>query len=235
MKMKVIDDVKNLLGSDETRDLGMFLESLSELAPGIGNLIQSHKIRRLQKRLSANEDQIRELRFKVSSIDDEHFVDLLKNFLFPSILEYILQEDEDNKIGYFLDGFGKVIDDKIINQSKILILYDILRNLRFVEIEYLTSLTYEYIDFNRKVNDGVENSSPFRKGDFLEIKYAVEANLEKMGLIKTSRNISSNDLKDALKRLSYNSSLQSKDRTEITKFGYNFLNTFSLLDKYKMN
>lgn len=240
MKEETIDQVKSLIGDQNFAGLDILAGTISEVAPVISNIITSFKIRRLSKRLALHEKKIQNLSQKLVSIEDDKFVDLLKNFLFPSILQQLLEEDEDNKTGYFLDGFGNVIDKKIIDESRILILYDILKNLRYIEIEYLISLSSKYKRYCRdiKMSTKQQVDKPFDDLKFKSIKIAIESKLEGLGLIDTGRSISYEEvmknLNDDLKR--YTNRIAGTKRipeTKLTSFGQEFLNMYSLLDQFE--
>ncbi|MCL1701637.1 hypothetical protein [Lysinibacillus sp. Bpr_S20] len=237
---EIVESFKNLIGESNFNVLEFFSGAIGDVAPIISNVMTSFKIYRLKNRLEKHESKLKELSEKVVSVDDEKFADLLKKFLFPAILQQLLDEDEDNKTGYFLDGFGNVIDKNIIDQSRILILYDILRNLRFVEIEYLISLSSTYRSYYRTLifnkNENVENT--FDNIQFSSLKIPIESKLESLGLINTGKSISYDEMmrnfNNDLKR--QKNSLPRTNRTPvvtITPFGNEFLNMFSLLDKYK--
>ncbi len=238
MKEKTLNQLANLVGDENYTVLETVAGTVVDAAPFIGKFITSFKIRRLSKRLELNEEKINDISKKLVGVEGQ-FNDLLKNFLFPSILQQILEEDEDNKTGYFLDGFGNVIDKRIFDESKILILYDTLRKLRFIEIEYLISLTHEYKRYNRERSTDIEKiDNLFDTNNFNTIKLAVESKLEGLGLIDTGRNISyedvRNNINNELRASKYGRRpSRSSPETKLTTFGREFLNMFSLLDKFE--
>lgn len=238
MSKELIDNVQSMLGNKLDPALGIMMDALVEQAPVIGKVITSYKIHRLGVRLKNNEEQINDLREQVSKIEDQQFVDIIKNFIFPTILQELLDEDEDNKIGYFLDGFGQTIKNKVTDKDRILIFYDILKKLRFIELEYLISLSNEYVKHKMKIwHETKDYEDPFDTRDFREMKYAIENKLESLGLINTGRLITyeqimkriDDDLFRAKRRLAQSS---RQDKVSLTSFGYKFLNFFYLLDKY---
>lgn len=237
MKSNLINNLKELIGvSGEA--------SLSGLAPIIGEAIQSMKINRLSKRLNASEEKIFLLSNKVQTIDDEKFVILLKEFLFPSILQNLLDEDEDEKTGLFLDGFDSVIDKRITKESKILIYYDILKGLRFIEIEHLISLTqvyqfYKIYQAKHSIEKSSNNIDSINIRDSTNLIFAIENKLESLGLIDTGRyeQIIGN-LNQSIKNHQVGMMTShlgaSKPRSTVTTFGNDFLEFFYLLDKFKV-
>lgn len=242
MSEELLKNIESMLGEKLDPTLELLMNTLSEQAPIIGKILTSFKIHRLGVRLKNAEKQISELQEQVSKIDDQQFADIIKNFLFPAVLQELLEEDEDNKIGYFLEGFGQTINERIMDKDKILIFFDILRKLRFIEIEYLISLSAESKWYNSSIyyETGKFVESPFENEDFIEMKHAVESKLESLGLIWTGRSMSYNQI---IKRYNYESQLAERhlaspsvsDSITITSFGYKFLNLFNLLDRFQKN
>lgn len=237
MNSEIVKNLRNLVGLDNDVP-GLPIETIVEAAPVIGKILTSFKIHRLSKRLEIYAEKINELSLKVTSIDDEKFVDLLKDFLFPAILQQLLEEDEDNKIGYFLDGFGNVIDNRNVNESSLLILFDTLRELRFIEIEYLITLSSTYknycMKYREKNNKKVNN--PFKNENFETIRPAIESKLERLGLINRSNSLSHQEMLKTLDREFGRVLRRSSDssKVELTKFGNHFLNEFSLLKRFEI-
>lgn len=191
--------------------------SIGELAPFVSNGIQSFKIRRLAKRLDTCEGKIDYLSQKVKIIDDDDFVIFLKEFLFPSILQSLLDEEEDKKTSLFLDGFETVIDNRIIEESKILILYDVMRELRFIEIQYLLSLWDEGRNENTQIN-------PFAKGIKQDLLFLIQIKLTKYGLIRSPIQMNVEVVDDDIRLLDIG-------EDELTKAGMDFLTFYRLIEK----
>lgn len=236
----MVQQVKSLMGIDTDPKFELAFETLFDQAPIIGKILTSYKIHTLGQRLKLHDKKINEISEKVNQIEDSDFLDIVKNFLFPIILQELLDEDEDNKIGYFLDGFGQVVENCISDKSKILIYYDVLKELRFIEIEYLISFSSaSQRAKNRKFyEDRVFPKSIFDTKDFMEMRFAIENKLERLGLIDTGRLISYNQImkkiNDKLKVSGRGiATNDERDQVKITTFGYKFLNFFYLLDRFE--
>ena len=225
--MKGEASLKNSLMTNIGDMLGLATDiSIGELAPFIGEAIQSIKIRKLAGRLDACEDKVKYLSDKVKVIDDEKFVVFLKEFMFPSILQALLEEEEDKKTGLFLDGFDTVIDRRYTEESKILIYYDILRELRSVEINYLISLSTERVMY--QINNVTEDTfKPFFDSKSSDLQFFIEMNLSKYGLIKNPHQANIEIVGEEIR-------LEDVTSAKLTPFGYNFLNFFKMLEKYKV-
>lgn len=242
-QVKALVDIGEESGEEALIE-GLFLEQV----PVIGKIISTIKYRRLSKRLKDNEQKIKKLSTKVNNIDDADFIDFLKNFLFPSILQNIMEEDEDAKIGYFLDGFEQVIDEEVVDKSKILIMYDLLRELRYIEIEYLISFSSEYkvfeMDYYYDTGEYVESHfNHFDTKTFNEIKPAIEIKLERLGLLDTERLLTYKEIKEKIdesvalsSKFNYFGNGSDVDLSEspgITSLGNQFLDFFYLVGQYK--
>ncbi|MDY7223989.1 hypothetical protein [Halalkalibacterium halodurans] len=235
-----IKTVHYLMGLGDNEEVELLSNVLMEAMPYIGRFLTSFKFYRLEKRLKKHAKTIDEMKARVELIDDIQFTELLKEFLFPMVLQGLLDEDEDNKVGYFLDGFSHTIDSKISDKAKILKFYDILKELRFIEIEYLISFSREYKRYkseyifeNKKMLD-----DHFENGDFKMIRPAIENKLENLGMIDTGRLLSYEQIMGIMndERRNRKRHLALPDyttKTALTVFGNEFLNFYNLLDKYK--
>lgn len=246
VNVEMINHMKSLIGIEQGSEIELVFDSLMDQAPVIGKFISTYKIHRLGKRLSVCETEIGILSNKVELIDDLNFIEFLKGFLFPSLLEDMLNEDEDNKIEYFLNGFAYVIDEIIDDKSKVLIYYDVLRELRFIEIEYLISLTSEYKRFRNRKNNGNENITEMfyfakmkrENREFGNLYWSIENKLERLGLIDTGRQLKfeeiMNKMNNALQKYQKGiTSTTNPSEIQLTAFGKSFLNFFVMLEKYR--
>lgn len=235
------EQIKSLAGIEEGTKLDMAFDVLADQVPFIGNLFTTLKINDLSNRLKIHQSKINEISKKVNNIDDVGFTEFLKGFLFPIVLKELLEEDKDNKVGYFLDGFEQVVDHSVNDKAKILRFYDLLKQLRFFEIEYLISLSTrrEVLEMNNQtVYDQIhkERFSYFETRNFKEMKLSTENKLESLGLIDTGRLASYTDITEKLNREvsgpRYAPSPNFKDEVEISEYGYKFLDFFYLLDDF---
>lgn len=223
-------DIRNLLGITEGTFIGDTFQILTDNIPlpFVGNVISSIKFNRLQKRLKKHHKEILDIGEKVSHIDDVDFLMFLKGFLFPVILEELLNEEEERKIGCFLSGFGNVIEENISSESKVLMYYDTLKSVRFLELQYLLSL----VGSKRRVDSQLTRIEPnyFRENDFLEIKDVVDNKLEGLGLVNTGRLNTIEEVKEAMNdaiKSRYTPTKRSK--TIITPYGKKFLKFYCLI------
>ncbi|WP_339213955.1 hypothetical protein [Ornithinibacillus sp. FSL M8-0202] len=216
-------------------------DTIADQAPIAGKILTTFKIHRLQQRIKHHEKGINYITEKVRAIDDPNFKILIKDFLFPDLLQQLLDEDEDQKISYFLNGFCHVIDNEIYDRSKILIYYDALISLRFVEIEYLLTFTSEYNKYRyHKVKHNDFEKHFTEKREFWELKSTIENKLESMNLISTGRLVSYTKIMKKMNKISLDvqrglaSPRSEPDETKITEFGKRFVYFFNLAAKYEI-
>lgn len=65
---------------------------------------------------------------------------ILKDDIFPLIFDYSSDEVQKEKIKMIINGFEYIVDKKLLDQDKILELYDVLKNLRLKEINCFVKL-----------------------------------------------------------------------------------------------
>lgn len=241
MDSNLQEQIKLLAGVEEGTKLDVIFDVFAEQVPFVGNLLTTLKINKLGDRLKTHQNKINEISKKVNRIDDVDFTAFLKDFLFPVVLQQLLEEDEDNKVGYFLDGFEQVVDHSINDKAKILRFYDLLKQLRFFEIEYLISLSTRRKVFemnNVALYEQVheERFSYFETRSFKEMKLSTENKLESLGLIETGRLVSYTEIMEKLSKevsRKHGVSPNFKDEVEVSEFGHKFLEFFYLLDDFE--
>lgn len=241
MNKNLSESVKSLCGIEIGSEIEFIFEGLSDSAPFIGRVITSYKIYKLRKYLERLENEIDIIKEKVKHIHEPQFKDLLTNFLFPKVLQNLMEEDEENKIAYFLKGFEFVIDNEIYDKAKILMYYDVLSELRFIEIQYLISISslYKMYLLDAEYN-GKQIKNKITKKQFGELKPTIENKLERLGLVNTGRLLTYNQimkiLNESIKLYERGiSSTNTNDEIHLTKFGNDFLGFFRLLDNYVQN
>ena len=198
--------------------------TLAELCPYIGEFLQSYRISKLEKRLKSHEIKIEMLLKKVTSIDDNEFVAFLKEFLFPSTLQMMLDEEEDSKTGLFLNGFETATETKINDESRLLIYYDVIRELRFIEIQYLIYLFNENESKSKKNNQNSISHSFFDK-KLIDLQLFSEAKLAKFSLIRFPGQVYVEIVGDQHRMNSV------EKEQKITSVGIQFLRFFKLIEE----
>lgn len=106
-----------------------------DLAPYLGQLNQSRKIQRLKRRIKEFSEQLQRINKLFSS--DKISKDFIQEKVSPIVLSDIIEEHEDAKIVYILNGFENIFINKNTNESLIINYYDTLRNLRYIDVKKL--------------------------------------------------------------------------------------------------
>jgi hypothetical protein len=113
--------------------------------------IQSFKIQRLYTRLNEHEEKCTKI-FKLCS-DAIHANKGMEQFLeekiFPIVLSDLIEEHEDAKINFILNGFENIAIETNPKESLIYAFYDILRSLRYEEVKLLFYYTYFYEGYKK--------------------------------------------------------------------------------------
>ncbi|TRY27437.1 hypothetical protein FOI68_03515 [Brevibacillus sp. LEMMJ03] len=131
-------DLKAILesvGIEEGTILYEVFEAGVFLAPYIGKAFQFQKFRRLEKRLQEHEHLLKQIEGSLSKPNID--IDFIKERVFPIVFEDLLEEHDDMKIQYILNGFKSVLDGPIYDEERILAYFDTLRGLRYLDIRRL--------------------------------------------------------------------------------------------------
>lgn len=206
----------------------------SVIAPplsAIGSLMKSHGIRKLKKRLDKVEPELRALKSKIEASEFETFY---KQELFPLFLNYIYDEDEDEKVKIYINGFEYTIDEGIAELETIFHYYDVLAELRVSDIvrlyaQYIPK-RHEKLQLKLNLADvGKYQSDPKYRDEWNEkediIRY-IDNKLIRLGLVIIDKHDGVKDLAKAV-----NSPIRRTIRRDteykLTPFGSRFVNFFS--------
>ncbi|MCE7792298.1 hypothetical protein K8O68_07675 [Salipaludibacillus sp. CUR1] len=121
------------------------LEVAFELVPYLGKLVSHIKLNRLARRFEEHREQLSRIaKLHSSEIMSAEYIN---ERIFPIVLENLIEEHEDAKIQFILNGFENVFIEEKTMESMVLNYFDTLKDLRYLDIKrlfYLTSLTEEY-------------------------------------------------------------------------------------------
>jgi hypothetical protein len=208
-------------------------------APGITTAIFSYKQKRFEKNINKAIDELKkreaELNERLSAVENrQSFIES-----FELIWDYIIDEPQEQKIKYMINGLVNLASHEQIKEDFVLFYYDTLRDLRLVDIDVLNLYYLSYSPVHSRV---------FNYHDILEkfdIDYnqynAVREKLVRMGLLKTKHTDDLDKLyKNVLtiqeyldgksKKLNRLERLSKSDGYSISSFGRNFVEFF--LEKY---
>ncbi|WP_157282685.1 hypothetical protein [Paenibacillus assamensis] len=75
---------------------------------------------------------------------------------FPVVLDELLHEAQEEKVDVIINGFENNLSSNLKEENKVLVYYDILRDLRVDEIKRLHEFTEEYAKLR---NEGIYNGT----------------------------------------------------------------------------
>lgn len=152
-KAKEIIDVGTEEGVSAISEI--FLEgALGAVIPGVTNVIFSYKQKRMEQNLLR---LITELQKRVSIIE-KHYSNLgeadqklIKEFFSGLICDYVIDEQEEEKIKYIANGFVSLTGHEKLEIDQTIIYLDILKSLRLIDLRVLFDrvnglLVYENYD-----------------------------------------------------------------------------------------
>lgn len=218
------------------------------IVPGISNIYLSYKQKRQEKMfiefMNGIKDKIEIIEEKLSNMNQEQYNEF-KGKYFGLISDYVLNEVQEVKIQYIVNGFINLADIDKINEDFVLTYYDTLEQLRIIDIEVL-KLYYDnryvidkertYIDIMREYNIDRDQYT------------AIKEKLVRLGLLTTQRekdmdNLFTNILnmqeylektyKGKTSKLKSFKKINKNDSFKISKFGIEFIKFFiNKEDKY---
>jgi hypothetical protein len=140
----------------------------------------TYKTKRVIKNLEiAVEDLYRKLSGKGIFMSDEDGKEA-RNKLYPLFWDYVLDEQEEDKIQLFVNGVVTALTSEEIAMEKMYVYFDILKSLRVKEIEHFIDV---FINKNYKAVEG--QFAPVEYTDDIDVGYHnyVRNKLEKLGLL----------------------------------------------------
>lgn len=168
--LKVIDNLREIAGLEPLEIVEVLGESVPDMTPVVGSIITNVKIKRLAKRLTRVESDINHIKDVISVETNQRKVEQIKDFVFPIFLQQLLEEDEEQKIKYVINSIKRFVDEDTLNESQLILIFDILDKLRCIDVDYLISL-----------NDDIEFLPDVEAS--ANIITFIESKLEKIGLI----------------------------------------------------
>ncbi|MBU5672202.1 hypothetical protein [Paenibacillus brevis] len=136
-------------GSSINPYFGEIIENGIDYVPYLGRVLQTIKINRLIRRFKEHDKKIN--RIASLAADSILSADYINQRIFPIIFSDLYEEHEDAKVNLILTGFENVFIEQNGNESVIINFYDVLRNLRYIDLKrffYLTAITDEKMLFS---------------------------------------------------------------------------------------
>ncbi|MCM3088652.1 hypothetical protein M3557_12040 [Bhargavaea ginsengi] len=123
-------ELKKVLGED----LLEFCEAALELAPYVGDFLQSRKLNRLVSRLQEHQDK---LKYIQKTAGESKNIELIQEKIGPIVFSDLIEEHEDAKVIYLLNGYEHSFINDSPNESLFINYFDTLRNLRYEDVRML--------------------------------------------------------------------------------------------------
>jgi hypothetical protein len=180
-----------------------------DLAPFLGNLNQNRKINRAERRIREHAEQFSRIgQLFSSNILAANFI---QENIGPIVLSDLIEEHEDAKINYILNGFENVFIEENTNEGIIINYFDTLRSLRYDDIKRL----YFYSAITDELKEGVIRST--QEETFFQQIYT---KLERLYLIKSA---------STWEVLEEGAAVLGDDqrKTELTPYGLDFIRFIS--------
>jgi len=170
---------------DEIIDFGL------SAAPIISKVYNTFKLRRFDKRIKNNEAQLNRINQKLVLLDDP-IKEMIQNTIFPYILDDLIEEHQEKKVAFILNGFEYIVDEKISEESYIISYYDVLRELRIEDIKRLLEYTVEYLmsdlyseEMHNRQTLRFKNPERFNKEE--SYRTHIDYKLESKGIIESDK------------------------------------------------
>lgn len=266
VKNSVKDAIINAIldvGSDTIADIaketftGLLKETLvdagTSLIPGIYGAISGYKRARFERNIQkfVNElySKIEEIRVNLESKTKEQKDKI--DQLFGYVMDYVIDEQQEEKIKFMVNGFVNITEHDQITEDFVLIYYDILKELRIVDISVLRLMYVSRYWINNAEKETYRDVME-RHGLSYEQYESVRRNLQRIGLLTSLTDLNINeDLEqvhktfkelyaylDKLTNPRYKGSLpklkepklKSKDSLQISRFGRDFVEFFLNLE-----
>ncbi|RDI44050.1 hypothetical protein [Falsibacillus pallidus] len=252
------------VGSDTAADIAkesitsivgdMLVDSASSLIPGVSGAVQGYKRARFERNIRTFTE---ELHSKIEEIrvNLEHKTDQQKekiDQLFNFVMDYVIDEQQEDKIQYMVNGFVNITEHEQVSDDFILTYYDVLKELRMVDISVLRLMYSSRFIFDQEARETFHDVME-RHGISYEQYESVRRNLLRIGLLTTKTDLNiTDDLDEIVKKFKelhtyldkltnprYKGSLpklkepklKSKENLEMSKFGRDFVRFFLDLDK----
>lgn len=231
--MDNLTSLTQFLGIDSDSILGVSIEGTMDQMPLVGKVLNTLKMRELQKKIKYLEHKIQRLSDSMMERPDDFVSQFFKERAFPFMLDQLLEEQQEEKTDLIMNGIEYIYDQRITEENKMLIHFDILKELRVTEIKHLMTYTADGRKAVRIKNEDEEVS----ESDLKYYEY-IDNHLEKLGLVDKGVRSSREVQQDVFSTLS--NAVSTKDgmrgrgliikapQTTLTPFGREFVQFFKL-------
>lgn len=249
--MNLQEKVKDLFDSakEPAFEMGceLFLDGVvGVVAPGIVTTYLSYKQKRQEKMyekfMVETKDKFKLLEDRLNCLTREQYVEFKEKY-FGLVSDYVLEEVQEEKIEYLVNGFINIASIPDVTEDFVLTYYDVLKELRITDIgvlKFYGELKYLTMDRRTYVDVLEELSIEYEQYE------AIREKLLRLGLLTTKREKNLDDLyenilsiQSFLENVSKNKKtklksfkrIDKKDSFEISKFGKEFINFFMTIEE----
>lgn len=154
-----MNDFKNKIKDMTSAAVGPTLEIVSEVAfdgaagvvvPGVGNAILSYKQNRMERRIEGTLQQLidrqDELNNNIMRLTDEIAAQNIKNLYFEMLLDYAINEPQEDKLKYFVNGYINVASIPNPQEDVVRTFYDTLAQMNLLDIRVFKLYTSDNND-----------------------------------------------------------------------------------------
>lgn len=120
--------------------LGTTIEGLETLIPIFSGYMNWKAHKKLNRAIQTNRIQIKSI---INKLEEKEDSTIFKEEIFPIVFKKALDEDEEEKLKYLINGYDYLVTNDFKQIDKILNFYDVLEELRVNEIIFLSSLLCE--------------------------------------------------------------------------------------------
>jgi len=228
-------------------------DAVSSIIPGLSGAIQSFKRIRFERNMRKVTEELHSKLNEVHSNLESKTLEQREQIdeLFQYVLDAAMDEQQEEKIKYMVNGFLNITEHDSISEDFVLTYYDVLKELRIIDISVLRLMYSSRYFFDQESRETFQNVME-RHGITYEQYEAVRRNLLRIGLLTTKTDINvADDIKEIsktfkdlisyLEKLTASKSsrlpklkkpkLKSKEQLEISKFGRDFVKFFLNLEQ----
>lgn len=245
------------IGSDAVADFAkesvtglvaeLAIDGVASLVPGLSGVYGSLKRAKLERNMQSFSDdlasRITELQTNLENKTSEQKQQIDK--LYGYVMDYVIDEQQQDKIKYMVNGFVKLTEHENVTEDFVLTYYDVLKELRIVDIAVLRLYNYSHNQERETFEDIME-----QHGLSYDQYDSIRNNLFRLGILttKTEKKIlddlknlfqSIKDIHDYLEKQAKGKRtsnlklkrLNSDDRFELSKFGRDIVKFFFNLEE----
>lgn len=251
------------VGSDTAADIAkksitsvigdILVDTAGSLIPGVSGAVQNYKRNRFERNMTTFTEylytKIEDIRVNLEYKSDEQKEKI--DQLFHYVMDYVIDEQQEDKIEYMVNGFVNITEHEKVSDDFILTYYDVLKELRMVDVSVLRLMYSSRFMYDQEVRETFQDVME-RHGISYEQYESVRRNLLRIGLLTTKTDLNiTDDLNEIAKRLKElytyldkltnprhkgplpklkEPKMKSRENYEMSKFGRDFVEFFLGMD-----